>query len=334
MLMSGNDALIESSFRRHSNKLGDFEVLVMEGNNIVHYRRDNSDPAFSWHKGVVVSSAATGPACLIEGSFRADPNKPGNFEVLVLEEHNLVHYWRDNSDPAFSWHKGVVVSSAATGPACLIEGSFRNDLNRPGNFEALVPEEHNLVHYSRDNSDSALPWHKGMVVSSAATGPACLIEGNFRADPNKPGNFEVLVLEEHNLVHYSRDNSKSAPLWQKGVVISSAGTGPACLIEGSFRSDPNRPGNFETLVLEEHNLVHYSRDNSDSTLPWQKGVVVSSYATGPASLIEGSFRTDPGRPGNFEALVQEENNLVHYWRDNSNTVLAWRRGVTVMSDLD
>ena len=98
---------------------------MLEGNNLVNYRRDNSDPSTPWHREAVVSSAATGPASLIQSSFRADPTKPGNFEALVLEGSNLVHYARDNSNPAHPWTRGAVVNSTATSPACFIESSFR-----------------------------------------------------------------------------------------------------------------------------------------------------------------------------------------------------------------
>jgi len=146
----------------------------------------------TWYRGAIVSTNAADGASLIESSFRADENKPGNFEVLVPEVgatplvYNLVHYWRDNSDPNLSWHRGVVVSPSAEGPASLIESSFRADKSKPGNFEALVLEATgdgpgNLVHYWRDNSDANLPWYRGAVVSSFPDGPACLMESSFRA---------------------------------------------------------------------------------------------------------------------------------------------------------
>jgi hypothetical protein len=66
-------------------------------------------------------------------------------------------------------------------------------------------------------------------------------------------------------------------------------------------------------------------------------VVVSSQATGPATLIEGDFRADDDAPGNFEALLNETttvgptvlDSVVHHWRDNSNPGLPWHLGVTL-----
>jgi hypothetical protein len=328
----GNSALLESPFRSDTSKPGNFELLVLGGNNLVHYWRNNSDPALAWHPGVTFSSAASGPASVIESGYRSDASKPGNFELLVPESNNLVHYWRDNSDPALPWHRGPTVSTAVSGPACMIGSSYRADSSRPGNFEALVLEGTNLVHYWRDNSDPAQPWHKGVVVSPVATGQAYLLEGPYRADASKPGNFEALILEGTILSHFWRDNSDPAQPWHKGVIVSRAATAPACMIESSFRADANKPGNFEALVPEGNNLIHYWRDNSDPAQPWHRGVVVSSLATGSACLIESPFRADASKPGNFEAVVPEGNNLVHYWRDNSDPALPWNRGVVVVSE--
>jgi hypothetical protein len=328
-----NSCLIQGSFGTPANP-GNFEALIVLENSLVHFWRDDSAPGFPWHRSVAVSTQITGPACLIQGTF-GTPANPGNFEALVLEGNNLFHYYRDNTTPGFPWHKTVAVSSAATGPACLIQSTFGTPGN-PGNFEALVLEGNNLFHYYRDNSAPGFPWHKTVAVSSSAVGPACLIQSTF-ATPGNPGNFEALVLEDnpahpgfppYNLVHYWRDDSTPGFPWHKTVAVSSSAVGPACLIQSTFAT-PGNPGNFEALVLEDnpahpgfppYNLVHYWRDDSTPGFPWNKTVIVSSSAIGPASLIQGSF----GTPGNFEVLVAEEGNTVtHYWRDDSAPGFPW-----------
>lgn len=322
-----NSTLIQSSFGTPAN-LGNFEALIAEENRLVHFWRDNSAPGFPWHRTVALSSQVTGPACLIQGSFGA-PANPGNFEALVLEGNNVVHYYRDNSTSRFPWNRTVALSNAATGPATFIQGTFGAPLH-PGNFEALVLEGNNLFHYYRDNTAPGFPWHKTAAVSAAATGPGCLIQSTFGA-PGNPGNFEALVLEGNNLVHYWRDNSTLGFPWNKSVVVSSSAIGPASLIQSTFGA-PGNPGNFEALVLESnpahpdfppYNLVHYWRDNSTPGFPWNKSVVVSSSAIGPATLVQSTFHA-AGKPGNFEVLVAEEGNTVmHYWRDDSNPALPW-----------
>lgn len=273
------------------------------------------------------------PNCsLIQSTFGA-PGSPGNFEALIVQENRLLHYWRNNSVPGLTWHKTVAVTSAATGPACLIQSTIGTS-GKPGNFEALVPEGSHLVHYWRNNSKPGFPWSKTVAVSSAATGPACLVQSTF-GTPGHPGNFETLVLEGSNMVHYWRDNSTPGFPWSKSAIVSAAATGPACLIQSNFGS-AGHPGNFEALVLEGANLVHYWRDNTTPGFPWNKTVTVSTAAVGPACLVQGTF----GTPGNLEALVLESNpanqglppyNLVHYWRNDSAPGLPWNRGEVVSS---
>lgn len=327
-LKLGVNSMIEGGFRGNPSSQGNFEALLLDGKDLWHYWRDNSAPGFPWHRSVMVSSA-TGPACLIESSFRGNPTAPGNFEALVLQGSNLVHYWRDNSTPGLLWHSSVVVSTKATGPASLIQSSFRSNPNAPGNFEALVLEGSNLVHYFRDNSTPGFPWHSTVAVSTSATGPACLIQSSFRGTPSSPGNFEALVLEGGKLVHYWRDNSTPGLLWHSSVVVSASPSGPASFIQNGFRGTPTSPGNFEALVPQGPNLEHYWRANWVAGFPWYSSTVVDAVPVASACLIEGTFRSAASAPGNFEALVQESADAVHYWRDNSVSTLPWHRGVVI-----
>ncbi|MDQ3666534.1 MAG: hypothetical protein M3410_08130 [Acidobacteriota bacterium] len=53
-----------------------------------------------------------------------------NFELLVPQENRLAHYWRDNDDPSFPWHKGPVVYDAA--PSFVGTSLGSDDLARVG----------------------------------------------------------------------------------------------------------------------------------------------------------------------------------------------------------
>ena len=139
----------------------------------------------------------------------------------------------------------------------------------------------------------------------------------------KPGNFELAVLEgvtpDGTLVHWWRDNTASSPMpWNRGSVISSFGSGS--IIQSTFGIDP---GNFEVLVLQTTHVMHYYRDNSDVSNPWTVGGIVSSAATSTPPFIQGTFVGRSGAPGNFEAVILEGSNLVHYWRDNSVDGYPW-----------
>ena len=308
---SGPACIIQSDFgdRRHGN----FEVVALQGTELTHWWHDNSDVNLPWRRGQTISTRATGPGCIIQSDFRSGDH--GNFEVVVLEGNDLVHYFHDNSDVALPWRRGQTISTGATGPGCIIQSDFRS--RDHGNFEVVVLEENELVHYFHDNSDVNLPWRRGQTISTRATGPGCIIQSDFRSGDH--GNFEVVVLEGNDLVHYFHDNSDVALPWRRGQTISTGATGPGCIIQSDFRSDEH--GNFEVVVLEGNELVHYFHDNSDVNLPWRRGQTISTDATGHGCLIQSNFQS--GDHGNFEVVVPIDGRLQHYFHDNSDVNLSW-----------
>jgi hypothetical protein len=324
-----NGRLIQSSYVVAGNN-PNFEAVVLEHptpatKQLTHYYRNNADPKRPWIRTVVVSPIANSSGSLIQSTYGL-PEHPGNFEVLVLEGSNMVHYYRDNANG--HWIKGPIVSDRATGAASLIQSSYILKADMPANFEAVILEGNNLVHYWRDNSNGNV-WNKGPVITSKATGPGSLIQSTYVGKPGAPANFEVVVLEGDNLVHYWRDNS-NASNWVQGPVISNhaRSNGPGTLIQGTYIGKPGSPANFELVVHEGSNLVHYWRDNSNGNV-WKKGPVISTTADGPASLIQSSYGT-PGHPGNLEVIVVETwENLVHYYRDDSNPGNLWHKTVTI-----
>jgi len=133
--------------------------------------------------------------------------------------------------------------------------------------------------------------------------------------PPSPDSLEAVVLEiggpnGKQLVHYSRRSD----VWIRGPVISTTATASASVIQSSY-GPPKHAGNFELLALEGTNVVHYVRDNATGT--WARGPVVSAKATGPPSLIQGTYQGVSSAPGNLEAVILEGTELVHYWRDDS-----------------
>lgn len=293
--------------------------MVLEGNNIVHYWRDNSQSHRPWIKQAVVSRQATGDASLIQSSYG---NPIGHFEAVILEGNSLVHYWRDNSPGASGdWTRVEVITSKATGPGALIQSSYGS----PGNFEVVVPEGHDLVHYWRKNSDGSKRWYRAQVITNRATGAASLIQSTYRSDSSAPGNFELIVMEGRDLVHYWRDNSHPGDVWTRQAVITTASqNGPGTLIESSY-------GNLELLVVRGNNITHFWRDPSSGN-KWIEVVTITNRADGPASFIQSSYGT-PSNPGNFEAIVvQYGHNLDHYWRDNSDPERNWGFVITISTE--
>ena len=264
-------------------------------------------------------STATG--CLIQSDFVSNGNR--NFETVVLQGNDLVHYWHDNGNVNYTWVRGQVITHAATAPGCLIQSDFRSGAH--GNFEVVVPEGRNLVHYFHDNSNVASPWQRAQVISTATTGAAGIIQSDFRAGGH--GNFEVLVLEGANLVHYFHENDNVNKPWQRGQIISSHATSPGSIIQSDFTAGGH--GNFEVVVREGAALVHYFHENDNVNKPWQRGETISTAAGGSAVLIQSDFKA--AGHGNFELLTSEGNNIVHYFHPNDNVSKPWQRGQTVLA---
>ena len=280
-------------------------------------------PALAAPSGLqaLIEPLATGGATIIKSDFKSGNHD--NFEVLVLQGSNLVHYWHDNSNVDFVWHQGQTVSALATavGPCSLIQSDFHGGPH--GNFEAVVQEGTNLVHYFHDNSDTTLPWQRGQVIATGVTGPGAIIQSNFGSGSH--GNFEVVVPQGQNLVHFFHDNSDVNLPWRQGQIVAAGVTGPACIIQSNFGSGSH--GNFEVVVPQGQNLVHFFHDNSDVNLPWQQGQIVATSVTGPGAIIQSDFIS--GNHGDFEVVVPQGQSLVHFFHDNSDVNLPWQQGQIV-----
>ena len=80
-----------------------FEVVVPEGDKLVHYWRDNTDGNLPWYSGGIITDKA-GPinaATLIQSTFDE------NLEVLTQENTgSIYHYYRYKEGNMFRWFRG------------------------------------------------------------------------------------------------------------------------------------------------------------------------------------------------------------------------------------
>ncbi len=314
--------------------LGRFEVVVLQGKNLVHYWHDNASPNYTWHRGEVISTqgAAIAPGCLIQSDFQSGGH--GTFEVVVQEGTNLVHYRHDNSTLALPWQRAQTIATGVSGPGAIIQSDFKSGGH--GNFEVVVPVGSNLVHFFHDDPNLSLPWQQAQTIATGVSGPGAIIQSDFKSGSH--GNFEVAVPVGASLVHYFHDNSNVSLPWQRLDTIATGIRGPGSLIQSDFKSGGH--GNFEVVVPIGSSLVHYFHDNSNASLPWQQAQTVATGVTGPGSIIQSSFKS--GSHGNFEVAVEAERatlqpnavigggggfdqNLMHYWHDNSDVTLPWGR---------
>jgi hypothetical protein len=296
-------------------------TLLQINDDAVHFQRDVNG---NWSQvSVVVAGGVTEPPSIGSSwslGVDTDNGYTGTIGVITSGS-NAVPFFR--AAYTTTWTHGVPVSSDATTATCAQSScmSLPAVIAHPANVEdILVLEGSNLVHYTKGNARNA-------VVSTAATGAAMGLYTPYRPSTNVSNNIDALILEGSNMVHYWMDGASL--VWTRGPIVSTNATGPACMIVSAARSNTNDPGNFEALIPEGSNLVHYWRNNSDPSLPWAQSVIVSSASSGPASLAMGGYG-DAGYP-NFEALVQEGDTVYHYWRNNSDASLPWIKDVAVAS---
>jgi hypothetical protein len=225
----------------------------------------------------------------------------------------------------------------------LIQSDFGGD---HGNFEAVVTEGDTLAHWWRDNDAPGLPWKRGQtIVSAGVAGAGGISQSDLGSDDHK--NFEVVVpmrgsAGRTELWHFFHDNSDATLPWRRGQRVTGDAddvAGPASLIQSDVGSEDH--GNFEVVVpLRVANgrleLWHFFHDNSDATLPWQRGQRVADNVTGPGALIQSDFGS--GDHGNLEVVVPmrgsaERTELWHFFHDNSDATLPWRRGQRVADNV-
>ncbi|MDJ0631129.1 MAG: hypothetical protein QNJ44_22925 [Rhodobacter sp.] len=293
-------ALLQSNF----GTKGNFEAVVKEGGQLVHYWRDNDDRGvFPWYRSVAFASDADSEPAFLQGNFGIR----GNFEVVAREGSKLRHYWRNNDAPGFPWHKGALFGGNVSSAPALIQSNY----GATGNFEIVVREGSKLRHYWRNNDAPGFPWHKGALFGDNVSSAPALLQSNY----GYIGNFELVVREGSKLRHYWRNNDAPGYPWNKGELFGSGVSSAPALIQSNF----GHYGNFEVMVREGDKLRHYWRDNQATGYPWHQSALCSDHINSDPSLIQGNF----GRKGNFELLVMRGDCLTHFWRDNQATGYPW-----------
>ena len=187
-------AMIQSSF----GNMGNFEVVVKEGEQLRHYWRNNDASGLPWNRGVLFGSNVDSAPAMIQSNF----GNMGNFEVVVKEGEQLRHYWRNNDASGLPWNSGVLFGSNVDSAPAMIQSNYGN----MGNFEVVVKEGEQLRHYWRNNDISSHPWNRGALFSDHITLEPSLIQSGF----GNMGNFEVVTKRGNCFVHFWRNNDSGS----------------------------------------------------------------------------------------------------------------------------
>lgn len=145
----GGAALIQSNFG-----IGHLEVVAERNGQLLHYWRD--ERTGRWHHPTIVAPEGIGgPPVLIQSTY----GRVGNFEVVApLARGGLVHYWRDNDDPAVPWRQSGTFGEGRLTHLGLVQSNF----GTPGNLEVVARDGDRLVHFWRDLE--SLRWNSGRPV--------------------------------------------------------------------------------------------------------------------------------------------------------------------------
>src|SRR6185295_19885245 len=161
----------------------------------------------------------------------------------------------------------------------------------------------------------------------------------IQSDRGRHGNFELLVPQGDVIAHYFRDNDDPNLAWRRNTELSykrppnQLGPHPSAVtfIQSNFRGD-NVHGNFEAVVRVRAAIA----STPDTLNFWFLDSKVGKWS-GPFPLIADGqqitgvtgdpmlIQSDRGRHGNFELLVPQGDVIAHYFRDNDDPNLAWRR---------
>lgn len=305
---------------------GNFELVLPQGERLVHYARMNDAPAFPWihaadlplpqlllegDDGQVAQSGGLASlpmgVSLIQSTFNS-PQNPGNFELAVRmrdawqldDDHDdwLASYYFDSV--ARAWHgpfritlEGADIGYVSGDPA-LIQSTWGG---RPGNFEMIVPQGGCLGHYSRLNDRDAHPW---LHVADLPV-PALLLEDGH-GHGTASGRAGAIALG-------------------------------ASLIESNFNT-PGFPGNLELAVrlrsaltpndASEDWLAFYTFDSIGRAWSGPRTIAVGGVpirgVTGDPTLIQSTWG---GPHGNFELVVPRGDRLTHYARLNDQPGFPW-----------
>src|SRR5260370_1209019 len=123
---------------------------------------------------------------------------------------------------------------------------------------------------------------------NSLVGPSSLIQSDFRSGDH--GNLEAVLFRSGELVHLFEVDSELGVEWRRAQTITTRASGPGSIIQSDFGGGDHK--NFEVVVLEGNELVHYFHDNSDVNLPWRRAQTITRPAICPFSTTDSN--EDPG----------------------------------------
>jgi hypothetical protein len=275
---------------------------------------------------------------LIQGSNGAARN---NFELFVRVGAQIMHWWRENSTPAFQWNEvGVVRSSDPW------RDTFHDDaVDCPASAQSTFNRNYELVYRTTFNQLRHVFYDQAGELWQDATifGPVNPqgIPGFIESNRGAPGDFQVVVLDsEGQLEHWTKHNSfpwtQNPGDWTLQANFGSeiAFAGPA-LVQSSIGVTgypENGTGELHYVATAANGqMQHFCRD---STGTWSLITSFGQAAGSGPCMIESAFgMVDETGIGNFELCVAVGGQIQHWWRPNDPPG-TWSQSATFGSDVN
>lgn len=241
----------------------------------------------------------------------------GNLEVVVPRRDGggAWHWYRDQEDPALSWHgpSAPFGCPGNLGGLSLIESSFTN-------LEIVASQGDHLCHTARVFKDGEWVWQTPQTLpGSVASGTT---PGFAQSRYEDPGSFEVVApLPGSGLGHWRRDNTDPTFPW---FVVDTFGEN-----DGTFGSvtliHSSASGNLEVLAESQTNIQRWWRDATG----WHRGADAAGGIAGPPVLCEATF----GGAVNYQLVCPTSApGIAHWWADPADAGGGWHGPTVIMTD--
>jgi hypothetical protein len=268
---------------------------------------------------------------LIQGSNGAGRN---NFELFVKVGAKIMHWWRENSTPAFQWNLAGEVRSSDPW-----RDTFHDDaVDCPAAAQSTFNRNYELVYRSTYNQLRHVFFDQagGLWQDATIFGPANPqgIPGFVQGNRGAPGDFEVVVLNSGGqLEHWTKHNSwpwtQNPGDWSHGATFGSgiAFAGPA-LVQSSIGVTgypENGTGDLHYVATSSSGIMEHFHRASGA---WSPVTAFGQGITSGPCMIESSFgMNDETGTGNFELCVAVGGQIQHWWRPN-NPPGQWAQSAT------
>lgn len=287
---------------------GDFDLVVPQGDRLVHYRRDNHSAGLPWHKKAEIplfGNTPIGVALIPDAKPKFGYGINYDYEILIVrmrpapefgtEDFLRLYQWRedwgfwDGPHPVYD-DQGLPITGVTGNPALIRSTVFGGGYGFSTGYDLIVPQGSKLTHY----------WNLGYNHGADHgdynnVGP----QWSKVADLALPGGWRISYIPTASALIQSN-------LWSGGIV----GVGNAQAVVRLRRQPPiYNTGDYLALYT-------YSKDwyRAFWTLPlylYADGLIIGGVTADPA-LIQSTW----GDIGNFELVVPQGDHLVHYYRSN------------------